>query len=134
MAQAASSPRFEKNVPGPFYTTGECLACGAPEAEAPALFAALDSDNYETYFVRQPCTLEEIEHACRAAEVCCLSTIRYAGHDPAILRRLGNRPDTCDHLLPGGPVRLLWESDEQWNWAYRKWLRSSRRWWQFWRR
>src|SRR4029078_13484995 len=23
--------RFRKNVPGPFYTTGDCLACDAPE-------------------------------------------------------------------------------------------------------
>jgi hypothetical protein len=29
--------RFEKNVPGHFYTTGDCLACAAPEDEAPEL-------------------------------------------------------------------------------------------------
>jgi hypothetical protein len=34
--------RFEKNVPGPFYTTGLCTACGAPEAEAPDLLAPLE--------------------------------------------------------------------------------------------
>jgi hypothetical protein len=40
-------PRMAKNVPGPFYTTGQCLACGAPEHEAPELFASLDDGNYE---------------------------------------------------------------------------------------
>ena len=29
------APRFDKNVPGAFYTTGHCLSCGAPEDEAP---------------------------------------------------------------------------------------------------
>src|SRR5690349_11179120 len=134
MHQQAPPPRLEKNASGQFYTTGECLSCGAPEVEAPELLAPLDDDNYDTYFVRQPTTPEEIEHACRAAEVCCASAIRYSGTDAAILRRLGNRPDTCDHLLPGGPVRLPWERDEQWQKVHDEWLRSSRRWWQFWRR
>lgn len=42
--------RCEKNVPGAFYTTGECLACGAPESMAPELLAPLDDTNYETFF------------------------------------------------------------------------------------
>ena len=33
--------RFSKNVPGPFYTTGECLARTLPEQEAPDLLAPL---------------------------------------------------------------------------------------------
>ena len=126
--------RFPKNAPGPFYTTGLCLACGAPEDEAGDLLAALNDDNYETYFetyfVRQPATPEEVERACRAAEVCCVSSLRYGGNDPAIIRRLGNRSEFCDHVLPGGPVRLPWEKDDQW----RAVKRRERRWWQFWRK
>lgn len=96
--------RFRKNVPGPFYTTGDCLACDAPETEAPELLARLDDENCDTYFVRQPTTLAEIERACRALEVCCVAALRYDGTDPKIIRRLGNDPEYCDHLLPGGPV------------------------------
>jgi hypothetical protein len=50
--------RFPKNVPGSFYTTGECLACTLPEKEAPDLLVPLDEANSDTYFVRQPQTPE----------------------------------------------------------------------------
>ena len=92
--------RFEKNVSGPFYTTGECMACGAPEDEAPDLLAPLEGDNYDTYFVRQPTTPDEIERACRAIECCCVNALRYGGTDPRIIRRLGNSVEHCDHILP----------------------------------
>ena len=110
--------RFEKNAPGDFYTTGACMWCGAPEQEAPDLLASLDGVNTDTYFVRQPATPEEVECACRAAEVCCAGAIRYGGADPAIIRRLGNDPEYCDRVLPGGPVPRP------------DWLRARRRaWW-----
>ena len=96
--------RFRKNVPGPFYTTGDCLACDAPEHEAPDLLAPLIGNNSDTYFVRQPSTPDEVERACRALEVCCVAALRYGGSDPNIIRRLGNEPDYCDRLLPGGPI------------------------------
>lgn len=106
--------RFRKNVPGPFYTTGDCLACDAPEHEAPDLLAPLTGDNYDTYFVRQPTTPEEVERACRALEVCCVAALRYGGTDPNIIRRLGNEPDYCDRLLPGGPIpRFDWLAEER---------------------
>jgi hypothetical protein len=91
--------RFAKNVPGPFYTTGDCLACGIPEVMAPALLAALDEDNSDTYFLRQPATPEEVEQACRAIEVCCTDALRYGGRDPKIIMRLGNNANCCDHPL-----------------------------------
>lgn len=105
--------RFRKNVPGPFYTTGDCLACDAPEYEARDLLAPLTGDNFDTYFVRQPTTFVELERACRALEVCCVAALRYGGTDPNIIRRLGNDPDYCDRLLPGGPVpRQYWLAEQ----------------------
>ena len=91
--------RFEKNVPGDFYTTGDCMACEAPESEAPDMLAPLNALNGDTYFVKQPETPEEIERACCALEVCCVAALRYGGKNPAIIRRLGNNPEYCDHLL-----------------------------------
>ena len=96
--------RFRKNVPGPFYTTGDCMACDAPEHQAPDLLEPLIGCNYDTYFIRQPSTPDEVERACRALEVCCVAALRYGGSDPDIIRRLGNDPDYCDRLLPGGPI------------------------------
>ena len=105
--------RLRKNVPGPFYTTGDCLACDAPEHEAPDLLAPLTGDNCDTYFVRQPATPDEVERACRALEVCCVAALRYGGSDSNIIRRLGNEPDYCDRLLPGGPIpRPNWIAEQ----------------------
>lgn len=92
--------RFEKNAPGSFYTTGECLSCGVPEAMAPDLLAPLGDENSDTYFVKQPSTPEEIERACRAVEVCCVDALRYGGKSPKVIMRLGNNPVCCDHPLP----------------------------------
>ena len=91
--------RFPRNAPGDFYTTGECLACGFPEHEAPECLASLDADDNrvgDTYFLRQPMTTAEIRNACAAAKVCCVDAIRYAGTDPAVLVELGNTSRYCD--------------------------------------
>lgn len=37
--------RCPLNAPGPFYTLGLCMACEAPEAEAPDLLAPLKDGN-----------------------------------------------------------------------------------------
>lgn len=124
-------PRFPKNAPGPFYTTGECLACSLPEQEAPDLLAPLDDANSDTYFVRQPETPEEIRRACDAAHVCCVSAIRYAGTDPEIIRLLGNSEEHCDNRLPGGPL----ESDSESDWRWKREPGESKvgtPWWKFW--
>ena len=121
--------RFPKNAPGPFYSLGsvgadgawcgQCLACTLPESEAPKLLAPLDDQNSDTYFIRQPETAEEIESACSAAEVCCVSAIRYGGKDPVVIRRLGS--EYCDHasLYGVGPKRPA--------------RSSKRQWWRFWK-
>jgi hypothetical protein len=118
--------RFPKNAVGPFYTLGhrssldewcgQCLACEAPEAEAPELLAPLTDGNWDTYFVRQPETQEEVEHACTAIEVCCVTALRYGGTDQSIIHRLGNNPVYSDYIVVRGKpifvgdVRLRWWS------------------------
>lgn len=96
--------RCPLNAPGPFYTLGACLACEAPEAEAPDLLAPLTGGNYTTYFVRQPQTPEEVEKACNAIRVCCVMDLRYGGTDRAIIERLGNDPLTCDYVIRDGQL------------------------------
>ena len=120
-------PRSPLNAPGPFYSTGECMACGAPEDEAPDLLADLRDDQLETYFIRQPSSPAEIERACRAAQVCCIDAIRYAGSDPDILRRLGNSEQYCDFPTSRGSARVICTADAEAPVASR-----PRRWWQFW--
>lgn len=124
--------RFARNAPGPFYTTGECMACGAPEVEAPDLLAPLSDDNYDTYFVRQPSTPEEVERACRATEVCCVDALRYGGRDPEIIRRLGNDPRCCDHLLPEPSIPRLQRLQAAARNSEPR-TGTERKWWRFWR-
>jgi len=93
--------RGKKNIAGDFYTIEDgCLACMLPEGEAPTLLND-DEDEYETFFVRQPQTPEEIEQACCAIEVCCTEALRYGGKDREIIKRLGNNPAYCDYNLEG---------------------------------
>ena len=126
--------RFPKNVEGDFYTTGtkdsngqwcgDCLACDLPESEAPDLMAQLTDDNYDTYFIRQPKSQEEIEQAIGATEVCCVNAVRYAGKDKKILSRL--HPDVSDYLISNsGEVILNTETTGV--------VPSYKKWWQFWK-
>ncbi len=96
--------RCPLNAPGPFYTAGECLACDAPETEAPDLLAPLAGGNSTTYFVRQPETPEEVERACNAIRVCCVTDLRYGGEERAIIERLGNDPTVCDFVIRDGEI------------------------------
>lgn len=82
--------RTPLNVPGPFYVAkDECIACGAPEAEAPSLMA-FDEDRGSCYFRRQPATPDETYRAIRAVWVSCCGAVRYAGDDPTVTARLVN--------------------------------------------
>lgn len=98
------SERLPLNVPGPFYTCGDCLWCGLPQSEAPDLLAPLKGDNTYTYFAKQPQTPEEIERACKAIMCCCVSDLRYGGTDPSIIAQLENEPEVCDYVVRGGQV------------------------------
>lgn len=122
--------RFPKNAPGSFYSlgsvgtdktwSGQCRACKLPEAKAPTLLAALDDNNSDTFFIRQPETELEIEQACLAAEVCCVSAIRYGGKDEKIIRRLGST--YCDFAILDGAEPQLPTN-----------RRREKHWWQFWK-
>jgi hypothetical protein len=96
------------------------MACGAPEHEAPNLLAPLIGDNFDTFFTRQPHSEVEIEQACRAASVCCVNAVRYAGRDRSIIRRVGNSSAASDHVIAwwGGVVSSF----------------PPPRWWETWRR
>jgi glycerophosphoryl diester phosphodiesterase len=97
-----------KNAPGPFYVANEqCIACDAPYQEAPDLMDFETEEGYHCYFKRQPSTTEEVERAIRACSVSCVGAVRYAGNDPAILKRLQElrADDACDVL--GIPNRFL---------------------------
>jgi hypothetical protein len=89
----SSTPRrYPLNAPGDFFVEDEmCIACQAPEHEAPELMANTGEDGgrYHCYFRRQPETPEELEHAISAVLVCCCGSVQYGGGDPEILGRLG---------------------------------------------
>ncbi|MFO0628983.1 MAG: hypothetical protein U0325_25640 [Polyangiales bacterium] len=81
----ASTPQ---NTPGDFYVAKDlCIACGAPEAEAPALMG-FDDAARSCYFRRQPATSAEVEQAVRAVWASCCKAVRYRGVDPDVQRRL----------------------------------------------
>src|SRR5205809_195048 len=98
--------RCPLNVSGSFYTLGTCLACEAPEHEAPDLLAPLGAGNFTTYFIKQPHTADEVERACAAIQSCCVCDLRYGGTDPAIIMRLGNDALCSDYVLREGQLML----------------------------
>jgi hypothetical protein len=89
------------NAPGDFYVeAGLCLACTAPEHEAPSLMGHEEGD-YHCYFKRQPQTPQETEMAIRAVIVGCCGAVRYGGRDPKIIEKLiAAGSDDCDHQAP----------------------------------
>lgn len=83
--------RHPQNAPGPFFVENDCcIACGAPEREAPDLMAHEDSEEtgYHCYFRKQPSTPEQLDQAIRAVWVSCCGAVQYGGEDPDVLRRL----------------------------------------------
>jgi hypothetical protein len=100
--------RYPMNAPGPFYVVnGDCIACEAPQAEAPGLIAF---DCSHCYFRKQPETPEEVTLAIGAMVVSCVRALHYARDDFLILERLKRLGlvHCCDRLPP-------------------------KKWWQFWK-
>ena len=99
--------RFPKNADGDFYTTGcrysggewsgDCLQCDLPESEAPLLMAPLTYDNDDTYFLKQPTNVEELEQAIGATEVCCVNAVRYGGKNKSVILKV--HPDVSDYKI-----------------------------------
>lgn len=99
--------RFPRNAEGDFYTSGtqnqkgewsgDCLACTLLEQKAPTLLSPSGDDHYNTYFIKQPKTEEELQQAINAAGACCVNAIRYGGKDKKIIRRM--LPAACDYKV-----------------------------------
>src|SRR6476469_4734153 len=82
--------RTPLNAPGPFYVAkDQCIACRAPEAEAPSLMA-YDEEHYSCYFHRQPETPDEAYRAIRAVWASCCGAVRYGGSDLQVIKRLAD--------------------------------------------
>jgi len=94
--------RYPENSAGDFYVENEvCITCRAPEAEAPDLIEHSKIEYGHCYFKKQPTTADELDRAINAMLVSCISSIRYAGKDKAILKRLydlGMQAE-CDYKL-----------------------------------
>ena len=113
-------PPFPRNVPGPFYVENQCcISCHAPYSEAPDIMAHDDGERgYHCHFKKQPETPEEFERAVMACVVSCVRAVRYAGNDPAILKRFQElrSDDSCDVLdkslpdvTPKRAQTMFWE-------------------------
>jgi hypothetical protein len=83
-----SEKPYAKNAPGLFYVTnGECIACGAAEAEAPDLIS-FDEKDQHCYFKKQPSTPEELDRALKTVVVSCCGAVHYDGDDAALKKRM----------------------------------------------
>jgi hypothetical protein len=93
--------RYPLNAAGDFYVAdGMCIACTAPEHEAPdLLFHDPEAHaGYHCYFKRQPGTPDELQRAVMAVAVGCCGVVRYGGDDSALLRQLAGlgAAEACD--------------------------------------
>jgi hypothetical protein len=88
-----------KSAFGDFYVQETCcMSCGVPQAVAPDLVAWTNEDPQQCYWVKQPQTADELDRAIKIINRPEIGCHRYAGRDPAILRRLP--AEDCDHLRP----------------------------------
>jgi hypothetical protein len=84
---------------GDFYiNNGDCISCGAPQAEAPDIIE--HGKGGHCYFKKQPHTETELDQAISALMVSCISALRYGGTEEKILKRLyeDGLSDLCDQI------------------------------------
>lgn len=86
---------------GDFYNEGDCMACGAPQHEAPGLIE--HTADGRCCFKRQPQTEEELDQSLGALAVSCIGALRYGGREERILKRLheNGMEALCDHQPKG---------------------------------
>jgi hypothetical protein len=105
--------RYPENSQGDFYVGNEvCIACGAPEAEAPDLIEHSKFKYGHCYFKKQPETEDEIERAINAIAASCISGLRYGGTDEKILKRIYEigEGEQCDHRPIGSYKTVIWNN------------------------
>jgi hypothetical protein len=99
MAVYMPAPKFTPHplsAPGDFYVeNGMCITCGVPHAVAPDLMAWVDGETSHCIWKKQPETLKELDQAIAVLDAQELGCHRYAGDDPAILKRIS--PEFCDY-------------------------------------
>jgi hypothetical protein len=75
-----------------------CISCGVPHALAPDLVGWTDEQQNQCIWKKQPGTQKELDQAVAVLNAQELDCHRYAGSDPAILKRISR--DLCDCFLP----------------------------------
>jgi hypothetical protein len=76
-----------------------CVGCGVPQVVAPDLVGWNNDKNPSCYWKKQPETPDEMRQAFAIFDGQEVGCHRYAGHDPAILARVGS--ENCDYPPPG---------------------------------
>ncbi len=97
-----------QNAEGPFYVrNGECMACGAPEVQAPTLMS--HDERGHCFFIRQPRTKDETDEAILGLWASCCGAVRYQGQNREILIRLSAQglAEQCDYQLDEAPKRIV---------------------------
>lgn len=92
--------RHPLNAPGDFYVEdGCCLSCDVPVETAPELFAYADG---HCHVKKQPSTPAELFRMIRTLREQEIGCIRFAGEEPALLRRIveAGQGHDCDEPLP----------------------------------
>jgi hypothetical protein len=92
-------PPHPESAPGNFYVeNGMCIPCGVPHVVAPDLMGWTGDKMSHCIWKKQPETPEELDQAIAVLEAQELGCHRYAGDEPAILKRISAA--YCDHSLP----------------------------------
>ena len=98
MACAPNLPLIQSRRAGDFYVEkGQCLACGVPHVVAPNLVGWTNEKPLHCFWKKQPETPEELERAIGVLEAQELECHRYAGTDPAVLKRVSTT--YCDYPM-----------------------------------